>query len=400
VTAAPAPLRRVAMVCSHTSPLAAPGYGRAGGMNVYVRELAAALGWRGISCDVFTCSAASGVTELGPGARVIALPGGYGSDLRGPAAFGASVRRFAEREELCYDVVHSHYWHSGMVGLELARSWRTPLVHTHHTIAAVKNARLSSRDRPEPQVRLAAERAVASAADVLVASTPEEAENVTRLFGVRTARIRVVSPGVNHEVFRPGGADLGRARLRLGDKHVVLAVARLQALKGLDLAVSMLARLRRRIPDAVLVVVGGPSGRAGSSELRDLRSLSKSLGLGEAVRFVGPLGRWALGDAYSAADAVAVCSHVESFNLAALEAAACGTPVVGTAVGCLPSLVRDGSSGFLARSRDPARFADLLAAMLGDEGLLARCRAGAAEAAGSYSWTQTAERIAAAYAGL
>jgi D-inositol-3-phosphate glycosyltransferase len=396
VTAPSAPLRRVAMVCSHTSPLAAPGSGRAGGMNVYVRELAAALGRRGISCDVFACSATSGVTELGPGARVIGLPI---DGRRGGSAFGASAGRFAEREELRYDVVHSHYWHSGMVGLELARRWRAPLVHTHHTIGAVKNARLSRRDRPEPQMRLAAERAVASAADVLVASTPREAESVTRLFGVRAARIRVVSPGVDHEVFRPGRA-VGCSRFGLGGRRIVLAVARLQALKGLDLAVSTLARLRRSAPDAALVVVGGPSGRGGPDELRDLRSLSRSLGLGDAVRFAGPLGRRALADAYGAADAVAVCSHVESFNLVALEAAACGTPVVGTAVGCLPSLVRNGSSGFLVRSRDPARLADRLAALLGDEGLLARCRAGAAEAARRYSWSQTAERIAAAYAEL
>jgi D-inositol-3-phosphate glycosyltransferase len=379
---------RVAFVSFHTSPSDEPGVGDAGGMNVYVDRLARSLAARGVEIDVFTrASAAPAIDEVAPGVRTIALRAGPAGTVpkealtRFAPAFGRAIAVFGRTGRLRYDLVHSHYWQSGVAAMPLARFWRIPLVHTHHTLGEVKNGALPAGAAPEPDLRLQAERMVISSAALVTASTDEERRRV----GGRT--VRTLTPGVDHGIFRPG--DRGSARLRLGlaADPVFLAVGRIQPLKGLDLAVRALCHVDRR---SILLVAGGPSGADGEAELTRLRSLAWELGVAERVRFLGPQPHESLPDLYRAADALVVCSHSESFGLAALEAHACGTPIVGTRVGGLPTFVREGRSGFLLAGRDPRFLAARLRTVVAGGGSF---RAAAAAAAAGFSWDATATAL-------
>ena len=395
-------IRRLAVLAYHSSPLGPPGEGDSGGMTVYVRDLAAAFARQGIHTDVYTRADGTGraVTSLGPGVRVISVAAGPRERLpkerltQHVDAFVDGVRAFALAQRVRYDVVHSHYWQSGLAGVGLSRGWGVPLVHSHHTLGRVKNRFLAPGDDPESPVRLDGEAQVIDAADVLVASTDDEWRQLACLYGAHHDKLKTLHPGVDHATFTPG--DRGEARAALGfvDEAVMLYVGRIQRLKGVELAIRAADQLVPALDQPLrFVVAGGASGAAGDIEVARLRSLVDELGLGEVVRFVGPVPHADLPVYYRAADALVVCSHSESFGLTALEAHSCGTPVVGTPVGGLSHVVADERSGFLVDTRDPAVFAARLKTLLADSSLRARFGAAAIVASSSFSWDRTAAAL-------
>ncbi|MGN6752593.1 MAG: D-inositol-3-phosphate glycosyltransferase, partial [Intrasporangium sp.] len=343
--------RRVAMISVHTSPLEQPGTGDAGGMNVYVAETAKQLAAKGIEVDIFTRRTTAEVpidVDLVPGVRVRHVTAGpyeglSKDDLPGQlCAFSAGTMHVGlSVPEDHYDVVHSHYWLSGQVGWLAADRWRVALVHSMHTMARVKNGHLAEGDSPEPPGREIGEVQVVEAADRLVANTEDEAHELVELYAAPLAKVSVVPPGVDLATFTPG--DRGKARAELGlpqDADLLLFVGRIQPLKAPDVLLRAVHRLVERDPGRrrtlQVAVLGGPSG-SGLSHPHQLEDLAVELGIGELVRFVKPVARPVLADWYRAADLVVMPSHSESFGLVAIEAEACGTPVVAAAVGGLPT---------------------------------------------------------------
>ena len=406
--------RRVATLSVHTSPLEQPGTGDAGGMNVYIVEVAERLARAGVEVEIFTRATSKGLpptVEMAPGVlvrHVIAGPfeGLAKEDL--PAqlcAFTTGVLRAeASRAPGWYDLVHSHYWLSGQVGWLVKDRWGVPLVHTAHTLAKVKNAWLADGDKPEPAARVIGEEQVVQEADRLVANTPAEAADLVRLYGADLDRVSVVLPGVDLDRFTPASAAHGRrARQRFGfppDAYVVAFVGRIQPLKAPDVLLRAAAELRRRDPDVarklVVAVCGGPSG-SGLERPTALIDLATELGIADAVRFLPPQPRDDLAELYRAVDLVAVPSHNESFGLVALEAQACGTPVVAAAVGGLVTAVRDGVSGVLVDGHDPDDWARVLCGLLGAPRLRRKLSAAAVAHAREFSWSHTASGLLAAY---
>ncbi len=401
--------RRVAVVSVHTSPLDQPGAGDAGGMNVYIVEVSRRLAARGIAVDVFTRATSSDlppVVEMSPGVTVRHVSAGPFEGLGKeelPAqlcAFTAGVlREEAQHEPGHYDVVHSHYWLSGQVGWLARDRWSVPLIHTAHTLAKVKNAALADGDRPEPRLRVIGEEQVVAEADRLVANTADEARQLVEHYGADPRRTLVVPPGVDLDRFTPGDRLAARRALGVPADAVVLAfVGRIQPLKAPDLLLTAAARMLADDPalrDRLRVhVVGAPSG-SGLEAPRQLEELAASLGIADLVRFLPPQAPDRLALHYRAADVAVVPSHSESFGLVALEAQACGTPVVAAAVGGLPTAVRDGVSGVLVGSRDPAAYAAAIRAVLARRPMLA---AGARRHAGAFSWDRTADALVDAYA--
>jgi D-inositol-3-phosphate glycosyltransferase len=403
--------RRVAMLSMHTSPLEQPGTGDAGGMNVYIVELSRHLASLSTEVEIFTRTTSSDlapVAELAPGVTVRHADAGPYEDIGRddmPAqlcAFTADVLRAeAAHEPGYFDVVHSHYWLSGQVGAAAARRWAVPLVHTAHTLAKVKNAALAAGDRPESLARVAGEEQVVARASRLVASTAEEAGHLVRLYGADRRQVDVVAPGVDLEVFRPGEASAARTRLGVPpDAVVLLFVGRIQPLKAPDVVLRAAAEMVGRDPSLrerlVVAVVGGPSG-SGLDAPDSLVKLAADLGIADLTRFMPPVPQRQLADWYRAATAVVVPSHSESFGLVAVEAQACGSPVVAAAVGGLRTAVRDGVSGVLVDSRDPARYADVLRRLVEAPRWRSRLAAGAVSHALTFGWSATADGVARTY---
>ncbi len=399
-------MRRVAVIAYHSSPLLEPGTGDAGGMTVYVREVARTLAKLQFRTDVFTRSASGSIetTDIFPGVRVVAIPAGpvgmvTKADLpRYIGDFVSGIRAFALGTRTAYDIVHSHYWQSGIAGAELASTWRVPPVHSNHTLAKVKNRFLPPGDSPEPLARLDGEAAVIEAADILIASTDDEWEHLACLYGASHDRIKTVYPGVDHGLFEPADQGEARAQLGFGDELLLAFVGRIQPLKGLDLAIEAVGQLVPALDrDIRLVVVGGDSGSSATSEQDRLTGLAADLGIPETLYFAGPQPHDRTPLFYRAADAVVVCSYSESFGLSALEAQACGIPVVGTDVGGLRHIVRDGDSGYLVGSRDPSDFAARLKTLLADDHLRAVFSDNAVESAASFTWERTGKELADLY---
>ena len=405
--------RRVATLSLHTSPLDQPGTGDAGGMNVYVVETSKRLAALGIEVDVFTRATSSDLplaVELSPGVTVRHIVAGPFEGLGKedlPAqlcAFTSGVLRAeALHEPGWYDVIHSHYWLSGQVGWLAKERWGVPLVHSAHTLAKVKNALLAAGDRPEPLARIIGEEQVVAAADRLVAGTEAEVDDLVRRYGADPATVVTVPPGVDLDHFRPepGGAGAARAQLGIASNAVVLLfVGRIQPLKAPDVLLRAAARLladdpglRRRL---VVVIAGGPSG-TGLAQPEGLQRLAVELGIAEVVRFEPPASRDRLADLYRAASVVVVPSYSESFGLVAIEAQACGTPVVAAAVGGLRTSVCDGASGLLVAGHDPADYAAAIRRLLDEPGLHGRLAAGAVRHAGQFGWSETTAQLLATY---
>ncbi|WP_244305660.1 D-inositol-3-phosphate glycosyltransferase [Kitasatospora cheerisanensis] len=404
--------RRIAMLSVHTSPLHQPGTGDAGGMNVYIVELAKRLADLGIEVEVFTRAISSDdapTVQLAPGVLVRHVTAGpfeglLKEDL--PAqlcAFTHGVLRTeAGHRPGYYDLVHSHYWLSGQVGWLAAERWGVPLVHTMHTMAKVKNAALAEGDTPEPVARVIGETQVVGAADRLIANTAEEAAELAHHYAARPEQLAVVHPGVNLDVFRPG--DRAAARHRLGlpqDAAVLLFAGRIQPLKAPDVLLKAVARLLERRPGLrerlVVPVVGGPSG-SGLARPESLHKLAAQLGINDVVRFRPPVGQQQLADWYRAATALVMPSHSESFGLVALEAQACGTPVVAAAVGGLPVAVSDGVTGTLVPGHDPDAWAQALLPYATDPALAPARGEAAARHAAAFGWLTAAGATAEVYA--
>ncbi|MGH9166076.1 MAG: glycosyltransferase [Acidimicrobiales bacterium] len=386
----------LAVLSVHTSPLAQPGRGDSGGLNVYVRQLASALARSGVSCDVYTRASSprqAAVVAVEPGLRVHHVAAGplaemAKEDLPGVLAEftdGVAARMARGRPA---DAIHANYWLSGVVGHALKHRLDLPLVSTFHTLAALK-----AGGGDEPDGRARAETEVLGCSDAVLASCSVEAGQIARLDGADADRIEVVAPGVDHALFSPGHRPQARRAVGLpATGSMLLFVGRIQALKGVDLAIGALAELSS-LPEAFLVVVGGPSGPEGEAELARLRALVRNLGLAGRVRFVEPQPHELLSTYYRAADLCLVPSRSESFGLVALEAAACGTPVVAAGVGGLLTLVDHGRTGFLVAGRDPADFAAYAGEVLHHPALAAEMSRRAALRAQGYTWSKAAAAV-------
>jgi D-inositol-3-phosphate glycosyltransferase len=402
----------VAVLSLHTSPLEQPGTGDAGGMNVYITQTATRMARRGIAVEVFTRATSSDlppVAELAPGVLVRHVTAGpyegLGKDEL-PAqlcAFTAGVLRAEARHEPgYYDLVHSHYWLSGQVGYLVRDRWGVPLVHSAHTLAKVKNSALADGDTPEPRSREIGEQQVVDEADQLIANTDVEAAQLTDLYDAAPGKVHTVAPGVDLDMFRPGDQAVARAALGIARDATVFAfVGRIQPLKAPDVllraAAELLARGAVAREKLVVVIVGGPSG-TGLEAPTALQELAATLGIADVVRFLPPRRGAELRDVYRAADVVAVPSHNESFGLVALEAQACGTPVVAAAVGGLPVAVANRRSGLLVTGHHPATWASALSHVALRPGVLTELSAGAVEHAARFSWDRTTDALVSGYA--
>nr|WP_202447287.1 D-inositol-3-phosphate glycosyltransferase [Streptomyces sp. SID5468] len=406
-------VRRVAMLSVHTSPLHQPGTGDAGGMNVYIVELAKRLAETGIEVEIFTRATTGGLpprVELAPGVIVRHVDAGPYEGLAKedlPAQLCAFTHGVMQAEASQrpghYDLVHSHYWLSGHVGWLAAQRWGVPLVHAMHTMAKVKNAALAEGDTPEPAARVIGETQIVEAADRLIANTDDEAAELVRHYDAPRSKVAVVHPGVNLDRFRPAdGRAAARARLGLPQHAVIpLFAGRIQPLKAPDIllrAVALLLaddpKLRERL---VVPVVGGPSG-SGLAKPEGLQKLAARLGIADVVRFRPPVDQDTLADWYRAASVLVMPSYNESFGLVAIEAQACATPVVAAAVGGLPVAVRDGHSGVLVPGHDPADYARALRRFVDEPGLGERLGAGAHAHAQGFGWGSVAAATAEVYA--
>ncbi len=371
-------MRRLAVLSLHTSPLAQPGTGDGGGMNVYVRELTAALARTGVACDVFTRAWSPdlpSVVEVEPGLRVHHVPAGPPERVPKEALpavveqFTASVlERMAagtgsggtEGGGLPYTSVHANYWLSGLSGHVIKHELNLPLVCTFHTLDRVKAESMPEEVEADmPHRRAEAEASIIECSDAVLASCSVEADQIASLYGGEPGRIRIVPPGVDHAFFGPGHRPQARRALGLPlDGRLLLFVGRIQPLKRADVAIEALAELRAGGGAPYrLVVVGGPSGPHGEKSLQSLHDVADARGVREFVHFIEPQPHELLSSYYRAADVCLVPSRSESFGLVALEAAACGTPVVASAVGGLTTLVDDGHTGFLVDEPDPRAYA-------------------------------------------
>ena len=396
---------RVAMLSVHTSPLAQPGAGDGGGMNVYVRSLGEALARAGVGCDVLTRAERRdqrGIVELEPGLRVVHLDAGPRRPVPKHELVGLldelvdAARAHLQCGRACFEALHANYWISGAVGHRLKHELDLPLAATFHTLARTKTAAGVTDD---PSHRQLIEAEVLRCADVVVASTPDEAAALGAEPDADPDRVEIIPPGVDHTLFSPGPPREARRRLGLPtDRAVLLFVGRIQPLKGVGIAVRVLAELSAR--DAELVIVGGPSGADGPAEVARLHQLAESLGVADRICWVRPVPHDRLADWYRAADVCLVPSRSELFGLVALEAAACGTPVVAANVGGLRTLVDHAETGFLVDGRDPAGYAAPVEALLDAPGRAAAMGSRAAVRAGRYTWSIAAARLRRLYSDL
>jgi D-inositol-3-phosphate glycosyltransferase len=400
---------RVAMLSMHTSPLAVLGGRETGGMNVYVRQVASELGAQGFLVDVFTRRVSASlpeVQEFAPGARLIQVDAGPAAHIEKeemPAlteAFAAGVEAFRAREGGAYDVIHSHYWLSVEAGDRLASTWDVPHTAMFHTLGDVKlRARASEH---EPAVRLEAERRLVHALDRIVAATEHERQLLRQIFRVAVQKVSVIPLGVDLERFQPAtAAERASARALLGipaTERVILAIGRIEPLKGLDILIRSLALMSDR-SDVGVYIIGGDE-RA-TPEIDRLLAIARQEGVADAVHFLGSRPHEALPDYYHAADVVAVPSFYESFGLVAVEAMAAGVPVVASRVGGLASTVADGRTGYLISWRCPEPFAEKIELLLANEELRSALGRSARERmAESYAWAEVAQRVAALYVEL
>jgi D-inositol-3-phosphate glycosyltransferase len=409
--------RRIATLSVHTSPLDQPGTGDAGGLNVYVVEVAKRLAAQGTEVEIFTravCRDTPPLEELAPGVLVRSVVAGPFEEMD-KTDLPAQVCQFthevlraeAAAEPGKYDLVHAHYWLSGKVGAAAKERWGVPLVQSMHTLGKVKNAALAVGETPEPAERIRGELDVIAAADRMIANTAEEARQLIELYGADPAKVQTVNPGADLSIFQPGGARAKReARSQLGvasDAVLLLFVGRVQPLKGPDVALKAAGKLVEANPELRrtlrVVLVGGPSGQHQRADPDGMRELAAHLGISDLVRFEPPCPQAELAQWYRAATVVLTPSHSESFGLVALEAQACGTPVVAARVGGLRTVVSDGHSGVLVDGHDPADWASVIKRLIKAPRHLAALSEGARRHASVFGWSATVDRLAKVYTG-
>lgn len=396
---------RIAQLMMHTSPLEQTGARDAGGMNVYVVETAKRLAKSGIAVDIFTRATSGSLpprVEIVPGVEVHHITAGpyeglTKEELPSQMCTMASelLRVEASHPRGYYDLIHSHYWISGQVGLLAADRWNVPLVHTMHTMAKVKNLALADHDQPEPVARAIGEEQIVAGAKALVANTDAEAANLVSLYNACPDRVHVVAPGVDLDHFAPGGGRReARVQLGLDKESLILAfVGRIQPHKGPDVLISAAAEMIKHDPimksKLQILIIGGVSGGTGE-ELGRLQALARFLGVHDRIRFIPPVSREELPHWYRAADLVCVPSYSESFGLVALEAQACGTPVVAAAVGGLRTAVADGFSGSLVDGHDSRSWSAVLTRLLQEPQRRIALSMGALQHARRFGWEATA----------
>ncbi len=404
-------IRRVAMISVHTCPLATLGGKETGGMNVYVRDLSRELGRQGIAVDCFTRSQNPQVPrirpDLGPNVRVIHLPAGpeapYDKNLlvHYLSEFVDGVLAFARHERVHYDIIHSHYWLSGLVARDLRRAWGVPVVHMFHTLGQMKNSVAAGPHEYEPQQRIEGEAEVMAFADRLVAATPLERAQMVWLYGAEAGKISVVPCGVDLELFSPVPQQEAKRVLGLPlEQCVILFVGRIEPLKGIETLLRAIALLAPEMPcwpeSLAVIIIGGAPG-AGieqvNAELARLERLRAELGLEKLVAFLGARDQDTLVYYYSAAELVVMPSRYESFGMVALEAMACGTPVVASKVGGLAFTVQDGQTGFLVPEGDVEALAAKIRLLLKDRDLRHRLGEQAIQWARGYGWPTIARQI-------
>ena len=394
--------RRIATVMVHTSPLDQPGIGDAGGMNIYVAESAERMAAMGVDVDIFTRRTnedVDDVVEIAKGVRVRQINMGpvHGvTKEQLPAlipALSAELAQMLAKDS--YDLIHSHYWISGKIAMPAASRLSIPLVHTMHTMARVKNLNLAEGETPEPMIRVQGETQVVAAANALIANTDAEAASLVSLYDACPDNVSVVSPGVDLYSFT-AGAGRAAAREAVGlakDAHVLAFVGRIQPHKGPEVLIRAVAEMLMHSPHLrsklIVLIMGGASG-AGTGEVDRLKDLASWLGISDVVRFENPVPRNELPQWYRAADLVCVPSYSESFGLVALEAQACGTPVVATAVGGLRTAIADGISGVLVDGPDPKAWSSVIARLLNEPQRRVLLSMGAIEHASHFGWDATA----------
>ncbi|MBT8164345.1 MAG: glycosyltransferase [Acidimicrobiia bacterium] len=399
-------IRRVAYLSMHTTPLAQPGIGDAGGMNVYIDRLARTMAGRGIKVEVFTRRTDPAQPEdvmVTDGYKVVHIGAGPEEPLP-PAELADSVQEFAlgvtkwaGANRVDYDVVHSHYWLSGWAGVIVKQQLGVGLAHSFHTLGRIKDANRAHGQPPESLQRIATEQEVIEFADCVIASTPYEFDDLVEHYGTRPESICISPPGVDHTVFAPGPKAEARRRLGIEFGPILLFAGRIQPLKGVDVAIETLQVVRESHPLARLVVVGGPSGGDGEAEMAHLAQLAVHRGLGSDVVFRPPEAHDTLADFYRAADALLMPSRSESFGLVAAEAQAAGLPVVAANVGGLAYAVADGASGVLVDGYDPGTWAEAVNRVIDESGAFSD---GAADHSERFSWDATADRLLELYSGI
>ncbi len=410
---------RIAMLSYHTCPLATLGGKDTGGMNVYVRELTRHLGELGVQVDVFTRSQDEHVPhvlhDLGYGNRIVHIPAGPEVPLPKEELIGhipsfvEGILEFAERKGITYDLVHSHYWMSGMAARELKKAWSVPVVHMFHTLGHMKN-RVAGLGEAEGAYRIDGEMAVLDMADRIVAATPAEVAQLQWLYNAQKTKIVVIPPGVDLSRFYPIPKDEAKEFTGVPkEQHNILFVGRIEPLKGIDTLIRAMALMEANHKDILeeqpicVAIIGGDPGASPetmSAEMSRLQALRLEYGVKEMVNFLGKRSQDSLPYYYSGASIVVMPSHYESFGMVALEAMACGTPVVASQVGGLAFLVRDGETGYLTPGDDPDALCKRIVALLKSKPLRDQMGRQAAEYARQYSWKNVAEKIQGLYGEL
>jgi len=398
---------KIATLMVHTSPLDQAGIGDAGGMNVYVVETAKKMAQAGVSVDIFTRANHPDLPEsieIAAGVNVKHLVAGPFEGLSKeelPSQLGALTSAFMNYQKQLpsdyYSLLHSHYWISGQLGWMVSERTGIPLIHTMHTTAKVKNLNLADDEKPEPQTRAIGEEQVVKASTGLIANTDAEAASLVSLYDACPDNVFVVAPGVDLQTFSPGiGKSAARVKLNIAPDAIMLTfVGRIQPHKGPDVLLRAAAEMVSHSPylraKLAVVIMGGASG-SGLNELEKLKTLAKFLKIEDVTHFVDPVSRELLPDWYRASDLVCVPSYSESFGLVALEAQACGTPIVATAIGGLRTAVSDGISGSLVDGHDPKAWSAVISRLIAEPQRRLLLSMGAVEHASHFGWENTARK--------
>ena len=395
---------RVAVISAHTSPLERPGGAKSGGLNVYVLELAYQLAGLGCRVDIFTRATTADqpqITSLGPNLRSVALRAGPLQPLAPDQlydhldAFYEALLAFNHSDGAAYDLVHSHYWLSGLIGARLKAFWEVPHVVMFHTLGEIKNR--ASFGEHESSLRIRSEAAVLADADRVICATELERDSLRQLYDAPSAKVAVIPLGVDLDRFRPAEKQGARSALGLRDERIILFVGRIEPLKGVDILINAASLLESDVECTVLVVGGDESSQA---EVAELRGLARDRGIEHRVAFVGAVDHEMLPLYYNAADVCVVPSHYESFGLVAVEAMASGVPVVASRVGGLMGTVKDGETGYLIPWLCPEPFAERIELLLENEPLRQNLGEAAREAMARYRWENVASAVLQLYQTL
>ena len=406
---------RIAMLSYHTCPLAILGGKDTGGMNVYVRELTRQLGHMGVHVDVFTRSQDEHVPhvvhELGYGNRVVHVPAGPEVPVAKRELvdyipqFVEGIKHFAAEKDIQYDLIHSHYWMSGLAAEALSDAWGVPILHMFHTLGEMKNRIARTDEEREGPYRIQGEKRVIARVDRIIAATQAEQTQLQFLYKAEKRKITIIPPGVDTSHFYPIPEDEARQYVGVDpDNKLVLFVGRIEPLKGLDTLIRAISCQRTaNLGQVTLMIIGGDpnvSPQEMSAEMVRIQQLCDELCMGRMVVFLGKRAQDTLPYYYSAADVLVMPSHYESFGMVALEAMACGTPVIASQVGGLAFLVRDGETGYHVPDQDPEALCGKLLAILSDLQLRETMGLRAAEYARNYAWAIIATQIVDVYKSL